>query len=466
MRTSSTSKHINRLNHWFFSAFLGICLLHTASSCAPGAAVARIDYEDDAWSSDDSWSEDDLVAQGHSNSFDSEMNEGTATDSPAGDPTEASDVVSTGGESQTVNNPDDEEDQSVPDVSFLFKLTMALVELDPWILFIHRQNPDFGGYHPGSVEDIGGEDEDPCIPDCDGRECGADGCEGSCGECSEDQFCNHTVGLCEEVVPVHWETIEPAGLTAQRIVSLAIASGGFPSQAMDVDGDSSTCAPNGSCDSGCDSQLSTVFQQMEHILDVNGELEASIADESSLVAFVAPGWNEEGQPFSISVFFADFEPECTSLFDPTCECQLQWESLNPTTGTPRMEIHNARVIDGVLTAGGMDQTATVVFPLSEDIFLELPLRMVQLEADIDGEMSDLQWKNGRIGFVLNKEEITAAIESVPEGSDFDSYKSTATNLVDMLVQPDIDSNGDGELDSASLGLAFETLHVNVTGFVL
>lgn len=29
----------------------------------------------------------------------------------------------------------------------------------------------------------------PCIPNCDGKECGADGCGGSCGECGPDLFC-------------------------------------------------------------------------------------------------------------------------------------------------------------------------------------------------------------------------------------------------------------------------------------
>lgn len=35
----------------------------------------------------------------------------------------------------------------------------------------------------------------PCEPSCEGRECGSDGCQGSCGECSEGQSC--ILGQCE-----------------------------------------------------------------------------------------------------------------------------------------------------------------------------------------------------------------------------------------------------------------------------
>jgi hypothetical protein len=39
--------------------------------------------------------------------------------------------------------------------------------------------------------------EIPCVPACDGFECGADGCGGSCGNCDEGFVCQ--VGLCEEI---------------------------------------------------------------------------------------------------------------------------------------------------------------------------------------------------------------------------------------------------------------------------
>jgi hypothetical protein len=43
----------------------------------------------------------------------------------------------------------------------------------------------------------------PCVPACDGMECGSDGCGGSCGNCEEGFICE--VGLCEAVAPVQPE---------------------------------------------------------------------------------------------------------------------------------------------------------------------------------------------------------------------------------------------------------------------
>ena len=36
-----------------------------------------------------------------------------------------------------------------------------------------------------------------CIPACDGRQCGDDGCGGSCGECGATSLCNALSGVCE-----------------------------------------------------------------------------------------------------------------------------------------------------------------------------------------------------------------------------------------------------------------------------
>jgi len=61
---------------------------------------------------------------------------------------------------------------------------------------------DGGGEGGGSTEpaedtEIVAEDTEPeCVPQCEGRECGYDGCGGSCGECEGDlEIC--IAGFCE-----------------------------------------------------------------------------------------------------------------------------------------------------------------------------------------------------------------------------------------------------------------------------
>jgi hypothetical protein len=38
----------------------------------------------------------------------------------------------------------------------------------------------------------------PCVSDCEGRECGSDGCQGSCGSCGSEQRCHDASGRCED----------------------------------------------------------------------------------------------------------------------------------------------------------------------------------------------------------------------------------------------------------------------------
>jgi len=54
-----------------------------------------------------------------------------------------------------------------------------------------------GGGGGGSGEGSGGTT--PCIPNCAGKQCGSDGCGGSCGSCNESEYCNAT-GQCVELV--------------------------------------------------------------------------------------------------------------------------------------------------------------------------------------------------------------------------------------------------------------------------
>ena len=64
---------------------------------------------------------------------------------------------------------------------------------------------DVAGGDTGSVE----PDVIVCEPSCGDRECGDDGCEGSCGECGENEFCTDE-GRCE-ALPVECEDLDHDG---------------------------------------------------------------------------------------------------------------------------------------------------------------------------------------------------------------------------------------------------------------
>jgi hypothetical protein len=47
-----------------------------------------------------------------------------------------------------------------------------------------------------------------CVPDCVGRECGSDGCSGTCGSCDSDESCGN--GMCLADDDEYWEDDEPS----------------------------------------------------------------------------------------------------------------------------------------------------------------------------------------------------------------------------------------------------------------
>jgi hypothetical protein len=69
-----------------------------------------------------------------------------------------------------------------------------------------KANPDFTGYTDGSPTptDAAGERRKKetgspdlhCLPRCQNRECGPDGCGGSCGECPGNDTCDTSTGQC------------------------------------------------------------------------------------------------------------------------------------------------------------------------------------------------------------------------------------------------------------------------------
>ena len=75
--------------------------------------------------------------------------------------------------------------------------------------------------------------EEDCLPECDGRECGSDGCGGSCGTCATGDSCNNGTGMCVAPVGVVWtDSIQSGGypfgfdnLETQRPIDVAVQPG-------------------------------------------------------------------------------------------------------------------------------------------------------------------------------------------------------------------------------------------------
>jgi hypothetical protein len=73
---------------------------------------------------------------------------------------------------------------------------------------------------------------------------------------------------------------------------------------------------------------------------------------------------------------------------------------------------------------------------------------------------------GVLGGAVPKQQIIDAITAIPDDQwppTIPVDKATILSLIDILVVPDIDGDGDGVAESASLGIKFSAIGGQITG---
>lgn len=361
------------------------------------------------------------------------------------------------------------------------------------------------GVNPGAEEDCFNAVDDDCdgvaqFVDCSGKACGDDGCGGSCGtcpageecedgvcvgdgpegcdqtcteaavecgsidgcdcgECPGNQFCAWT-GVCA----LTCNPMDYLGPHIQKANLLDVGYGGAPGQGLDVDHDPATCAPADDCGSGVDNQLSGVVDELAGLYDLRAVLADRIAEGNIVVLteYVVPDFS--GKPFVLNVYWGDTTAERADCDYQTqvCDYLLYWKSFDASGCQPVATFDNARIIDGVLTAGGMSYEASVSIDMA-GVMVPLVLRMAHVKGEIPGwASSDLHVEGGILAAGIPKQALIDIVENTPE-EDLPVDKGLVLGMFDLLLVNDLDSDGDGSFDSISVGFIFATIPGNVVG---
>lgn len=303
-----------------------------------------------------------------------------------------------------------------------------------------------------------------CLPNCDETDCGPDGCGGSCGVCSGNQVCAWDGKCHAECNPA----AIPFSDTVQKVVSLVFGNGGYPGEALDVDNDASTCSPAGQCSSGMDNQLSGLFSQIEMFVDVNATMMEAVEDGSlcMLAEFLNPKFN--GTPFTINMFMSEpAVPKNQCNFQTqTCNYLVFPEGVDGESCKPVMWFDNAIVAGDKLHAGGPQYKFSMMLAFFPGAPLIVTLQMAQLtgiiEQTADGTMSIEQ---GVIGGAIPKEKLLTAVDNLPDDIGLPISKDMIKNLLNLFITNDMDTDGDGLKESASVGMKFNSLTGHISGVV-
>ena len=301
-----------------------------------------------------------------------------------------------------------------------------------------------------------------CEPACNGKDCGSDGCSGSCGTCPANDVCQG--GNC---VPAGTCTPQFQSEDVLKIVKLDVAQGGVPGKALDVDGDPNTCAPAGACSNGLDNQLGGLLGQLEQFVDLNAEFQTFLegnADSAYLAELV--GFNAGGVPFTMNMFrgVAVQPKDLCDWQTEKCEYLAKQSDFDPVDCLPYMSFDNAVVVYGQLQAGGAGYKVRLTLFLAMGVSGTVDGHMAAVVGNleiVDGHPVALH--DAVLGVAVRKSDIMTMIDLIPEDAELPVSKDMIKNLLDMFVSPDIDADGDGQMDSASLGLQHDAIAGSIAG---
>ena len=281
-------------------------------------------------------------------------------------------------------------------------------------------------------------------PTCDdglacsvGDSCVAGVCQGDTSDC-----------VCQPVL----------GDDGAKLVTLAIGDGGYVGEALDLDGDPTTCAPASSCDSGINNSLGIVAAF------ANGPLaDAVAAGDLSLVALFEPR-GADPDAITLSFFSARLAPSTPGCATQTqtCDWLVSRDLLDPTTCAPMVSMPGT-VAGNHLTAVG---TAALPFQirLSQTAVIEVTIAQLQVAGTVTRAGGRVTGIQGILAGAVPKQQLIDGIDALPDSSlPSNLDKATVLSLVNALVANDIDTNGDGVLDAASIGIKFTGIDAHIVG---
>jgi hypothetical protein len=250
-----------------------------------------------------------------------------------------------------------------------------------------------------------------------------------------------------------------------RIQSLLVGADGTPGQGLDVDGNPATCKPDGIhsdgtplCSGGIDNQLSLIGEVL------NPELDKQLQHGwlHLLVDLRDPG----PAPFRMSFFLGRLPPDAPAcdFTSPGCDFQANASQFDAACN-PLYAFDNAVLQGTDLSAGGPGSQISLSIPLVGSTVVTLSLYDARLQATASLLGGVVTGVDGVLGGALRKAELFAALAQVPD-AELPMPKDQIYALLNLLLKPDIDLDGDGARESISMGLRIRADRAGIVGVFL
>ena len=332
------------------------------------------------------------------------------------------------------------------------------------------------------------EDGDACT---EGEMCAAGVCSGGAAvDCDDDNVCTFEAG-CESATGCIYHFVEggcsdgvsctinddcvaglclgakafcsscpsPETSSALKVVDFKFAADGFKGSALDVDGDPLTCAPAGKCSDGVDNSLAVLAPLL------NPAVSQSLGEGTLKYVVDLSGVDLDGGLFPFAVYDAEFSEESVismcAFQTETCSYTVTDFSFDPFC-KPYFGLDNATIIGSKLTAGGPGTIMTIALALSSNTLIPITLVHARLEGDVTlNQAGDkVLALTGIVSGATPKQQLIQTVQAL-DPSTLPVDKALAIQILNDLVVNDIDLDGDGILDAASLGIRFDTIGATI-----
>ena len=306
----------------------------------------------------------------------------------------------------------------------------------------------------------------------DGNTCTEDVCEQGVGcvhyytdgeACSDGYFCTYNdvcvVGQCLGTKVSCADCPTPSTGLALKIIELTVATDGNAGSGLDVDENPTTCAPAGNCSGGVDNALSVIASLLNPGLGetIDNGIVQYVADFSQL--------DMTGQPFPFSVLETELSEASAAagcdFQSEVCDYITSQYSYGPSCKA-YFGLEDATWSDGTFNAGGLGYVMTIALRLSGNIFIPITLVNARVKGQItlDSTSTNVTSAVGIFAGATPKQQLIDSITNL----DFDDLpidKDTALSLLDLLVVNDIDLDGNGQPDGASIAIRFVGIGANL-----
>jgi len=243
--------------------------------------------------------------------------------------------------------------------------------------------------------------------------------------------------------------------TVNRVASLAIGSDGNTGSGLDVDQNVETCSPIDKCEAGIDNSLSM-------LADIAGEALQEALDKGTVILLMEHrGFDAGGAPYPMSLYIGKAPDGGCPEPPEICSYLVSLDSFDAECN-PLVLLDNTTVQGASLTGGGPGYNFFLPLPLSAGVLLEVTLYHAQVQADITYDAGLPASLSGVLGGAVSKAQMIEAVEQVPE-EDLPLGKDMILTMLEMMVTPDIDTDNNGEMDAASIGLPFVAVEAAIAG---